>query len=270
MQVLLNVDVLKMIDMKSIVIFFLVFLAVLSCNKPKTSENELVVQDFYWRGDSIGGSYYDHSSIIIPVEFERACTRKTFLQLQSGIRQNVIFDDFIHEFDSLSIEAEPQDSVYLSGEIGNFNFDAIPMELIHRQFQKNDSVVGNVGIDFFESKQLIIDFVQQTFSIVEDYPLPETCKPETYELYLDNKILVPVLLNGKRKLFLYNPQSPLYVAFNETKASELSFGGHVFSAPEIKSVENANPDFNGVLGYAFLKDKKVWIDTKSQQICIVP
>jgi hypothetical protein len=255
---------------KLCVIVFLALVLFQACQLDKKQKEDVTIvyeSEFLWKGDSLGNSYFDHSAIIIPVEPEKVCTRKTYLQLQTGVKQQYIYDDFI---DTLTSETQDIDDVEIafSGDIGNYRFDSVKMPLVFRQYSAADSIIGCVGFDFFSTKQVMLDFKNQQIAFGESFDT-ENKQAIPYKIYLEHKLLVPVSLNGKEVHFLCNPLSPLYVVFNQMNITEMKIGTNAYSVPNTQSIEDANPAFQGILGYAFFKDKRLIVDTENQEIFIL-
>jgi len=257
--------------MRKFYVILLLFVVLFQACQPKRSREKdqeaVLSSEFLWKGDSLGNSYFDHSSIIIPVEPEKVCTRKTYLQLQTGVKQQYIYEDFI---DTLTPELQDVDDLEItfSGDIGNYRFDSMKMPLVFRQYSAADSIIGCVGFDFFNTKQVMLDFKNQRIQFADKFDT-ENCSPIPYKIYLEHKLLVPVSLNGKEVLFLCNPLSPLYVVFNQMNITEMKIGTNAYSIPNTQTIEDANPAFQGILGYAFFKDKRLLVDTEKQDIFIL-
>ncbi|MDA3909913.1 MAG: hypothetical protein PF448_00975 [Bacteroidales bacterium] len=255
--------------MRTIIAILVISVVFLNACQPDSSreDTEVFSSNFVWKGDSLGNSYFDHSAIIIPVEPEKVCTRKTYLQLQSGINQHYIYEDFIDSFPVQNTELNEPELTF-SGEIGTYRFDSIQMPLVFRQYSVADSVIGCVGFDFFETKQVLLDFKNQRIEFADEFDT-ENRQAIPYKIYLEHKLLIPVSLNGKEVFFLCNPLSPLYVVFNQLNINEMKIGENTYATPNTQSIEDANPAFRGILGYAFFKDKRLIVDTESQSIYIL-
>ncbi|MEA1873887.1 MAG: hypothetical protein U9N51_05590 [Bacteroidota bacterium] len=250
-----------------ILLFVLLFQA---CKPKKNNEkNEAIVHssEFLWKGDSLGNIFFENSAIIIPVEPEKVCSRKTYLQLQAGVSQHYIYEDFIDSsfFENTNID-EP--AFLFSGDIGDYHFDSVQMPLVFRQYSAADSLIGCVGFDFFNTKQVLLNFKNQSIQFADKFETGNS-SPIPYTVYLEHKLLIPVSLNGREVMFLCNPLSPLYVVFNHLNVTKVEVGGDPYSAPNTQVIDDANPAFQGILGHAFFKDKRLIVDTENQEVFIL-
>ena len=240
------------------------FLFTVSCKhdapKPESASHSV---EFVWKGDTLGSTYYPNSAILIPVEPERACTRKTYLQFQAGVDNNMIYSDFARELG----ESGEEKSLQLKGTAGSIALDSLVLTEVQRYFTGEDTVIGSMSFDAFPGQNVLIDFVNNTLNVDGSLVPEDGIEAVTYEVYLEKKILVPVTMGGKPYKFLLSPQSPLYVIFNKTP-EDIIIGRETFTKPESQFIDDANPAFDGILGYAFLKDKKLWVNTEDQLISI--
>jgi len=257
--------------MRKFFVIILVFVVLFQACQPKKNnekdESPILSSEFLWKGDSVGNSYFDHSAIIIPVEPEKVCTRKTYLQLQAGVNQHYIYDDFV-DSSFLKNTNVDEPAFLFSGDIGDYHFDSVQMPLVFRQYSAADSLIGCVGFDFFNTKQVLLDFKNQSIQFADEFDTGHS-SPIPYTVYLEHKLLIPVSLNGEEVMFLCNPLSPLYVVFNHLNIDKIEIGGNPYSAPNTQSIEDANPAFQGILGHAFFKDKRLIVDTENQEVFIL-
>lgn len=235
-------------------------------DKEKDTMSSSFETEFVWKGDTLGSSYYPKSALLIPIEPERECTRKKYLQLQTGVSQSFVYEDYLNR-DSLSRESD--EFAVFHGEIGGLKIDTTQMPVVERGYHLDDSIIGCVGVDFFRDKMVMIDFENELVRFSKQFKLPENALALNYSVYLENKILVPVTMAGEEVWFLCNPFSPLYVVFNYEKPGDITIGSVKYPEPKTQMVENANPAFSGILGHAFFKDKVLIFDVKNEQLFIL-
>ncbi len=255
--------------MKKLIYSVFVLLLVFAACKPNRNNEETSAfeTEFLWKGDSLGSSYYPKSALLIPVEPQRECTRKTYLQLQTGVHQSYIYDDFLIRRDE---NEEPEsDMAFFSGQIGGMQIDSAELPIVVRNYHSEDSIIGCVGIDFFHKKMVLIDFENELVRFADHFNVPDSIKPLAYSVYLENKLLIPATMAGESVKFLCNPSSPLYVVFNYMDPGNIKIGNAEYAAPQTQMVENANPAFVGILGYAFFKDKVLIVDSENEQLFIL-
>ncbi len=240
-----------------------------SCSQQNKTENkeENPSVSFVWRGDTLGSSYYPYSAMLLPLKDDAAGTTNYF-QFQTVLSNRLMYEDFVKTTD-LKVK---DNSVIFSGTVGNVALDSLNLTLTGRRIVPDDSIIGCVGLNVFENQCLLMDFSNQSIVVDKDIPVNETATPVKYEIYLEKKLLIPVEMDGKQYKFLLNPESPLYVIFNESPAKcetrKLSIGNKTFTPPEYQYIDDATQGFDGVLGYAFLKDKKVWIDLENNLLSV--
>lgn len=254
----------------------LISLMFLACNSDNEKQNvfpSIQETSFIWKGDSLGSYYCTHSGMLLPVVFDKITGANIFINLETGYNNTAVFEDYANEIGILSTDSISglYNSVSdVSGSIGEIAFGPCSFPVSHRIYAKEDSIVGNVTFDFFDKQELLIDFKNGIVSVADSIKLPEGVEKVEYEIYLGKKILIPIKMNEDTLMFLLNPQSELYVALNINKPTgSLFIGNQKFVEPNSRTVDDVNPAFDGILGYAFLKDKILWINPAQKKLCIL-
>lgn len=249
------------------------FLACNSNNETQTNFPSIQEASFIWKGDSLGSYYCTHSGMLLPVTFDKITGKNIFINLETGYNNTAVFEDYANEIGIISTDSVSGLHNFVSdvsGSIGEISFGPRSFPVSHRGYANKDSIVGNLTFDFFEEQELLIDFENGIVSVADSIRIPEDVEKVEYEIYLDRKILIPIKMNEDTLMFLLNPQSELYVALNINKSAEnLFIGNQKFGEPNSRNVDDVNPAFDGILGYAFLKDKILWINPAQKKLCIL-
>ncbi|MEA3447925.1 MAG: hypothetical protein U9Q98_05685 [Bacteroidota bacterium] len=266
--------------MRTIYIMALLSLSFISCNKQEgDSEKETTQErtsDFFWKADSLGEVYFEHSTMLLPVKFnaENKDSGNYYLSFYPGHNSNHMYSDFaqrigkvISNKDSTSYSTFEINDV--SGYVGDIRFNTVTFPVSERPSGVSDSIVGEVSLDFFTGNHVLINFRDQAIQLYDDLSAWSGYDFQPYEIYLNHKIILTVSINKAKYPFLFNPHSALFVMFNpENPPGPVSIGDNTWNTPDTRQVNDANPYFEGILGYAFLKDKIVIIAPDKQQICI--
>jgi hypothetical protein len=258
-----------------LIIVIALFLAGCQQSGKKKKSDEPVVNEasFIWKGDSLGNFYYANSKVLIPVAFDRPCTRQSYFTLHHGIKTQNLYMDFA---DSVGTVTKENDSISggtadnVSGRLGTICFGPKRFDILPRTRNTPDSIAGAISLDFFTGKEVMINFPERKIKTCSEFSCLDTCHFDKYSIYMDSKILVPVKMNNKDYTFLLNPESALYVIFNpDTETGEIEFCGNTWNAPDKRTVSDANPAFHGILGLAFLKDKVLVIRPEAKELCVL-
>lgn len=267
--------------MKNSCYLLLICLIILACNNQKSPQDKDIQQiknsRFYWKADSLGDLYFKHAAMLLPVDFDQdmPSSQSTYVTFFMGINNNLIYEHYASNLGNIikskdSTRKAPDYLKAVEGQIGNIPFSAENMPVINNSSGINDSIIGQISLDYFIDDELLVNFNERYIQTCNKFPWSDTCHFETYDIYLDRKIILPVTMNNKTLHFLLNPQSALFVVFNpETTAGAVSTGNKTWDVPDTRTVDDANPAFDGILGYTFLKDKCLLLRPGKKQICIL-
>ncbi len=268
--------------MKNQLVLILFLFMVVACNNQdnKRGENLKPVQEvnFLWKADSLGKVYFEHSTMLLPVKLnqDQQESKNYYVSLFSGHNNTQIYDDYASDIGNLQKIPDSSRSFNnyeiknISGSFGEITFESETFPVLKRPAGIPDSIVGKISLDFFSNQYVNINFKDRLIRLYDDLGgTDEVFNFQSYDLYLNQKIILPVLINNKTQRFLFNPQSALFVVFNpDNQPGPLTIGGETFSVPDTRKVNNANPEFDGIMGYAFLNNKNVIINPGKKQICI--
>ncbi|HKK68703.1 MAG TPA: hypothetical protein VJ946_10835 [Bacteroidales bacterium] len=260
--------------MKTLPLIILITLAVMGCqpsDRKNISEEPIVNEaSFIWKGDSLGNFYHSHSKILLPVAFDQTCTREAYFTLHHGIKTQNIYTDFADSVGTLSANKDSSTAEDISGKLGTICFGPKRFNVIPRDNNTPDSIAGEISLDFFSGKEIMINFRERKIKTCTDFRCVDSCKFDKYSIYMDSKMLIPVKINNQEYTFLLNPESALYVIFNPIdEPSEIAFCGKSWNVPDSRTVSDANPAFHGILGLAFLKDKIMIIRPEEKEFCVL-
>jgi hypothetical protein len=232
--------------------------------------------EFFWKADSLGDICFENSVMLLPIDFEseNEFSQNRYISFHTGHNKNHIYEGTVSEIVKASATDSTGEIGYsryvLSGSCGSIVFKAEAFDVMKRPVGTADSIVGQISLDFFKGKTVMIDFKEKSLTLYHDLTRSGVFNFQPYDIYLNHKIILPVIINNKRQRFLLNPQSALFVVFNPGEApGPVSVGNKTWDVPDTRMVSDANPDFDGIMGYAFLKDKIVMVCPEKQEICIL-
>ena len=294
----------------------------------KSTENFIpdnLTEKFYWSPAEISGRHFDKAAMYLPISFDTV-SEIHYSQFDLGSDATILYQNNLKSFteynylklDSLSDANTARPLFMIKGvelNIGKVNFGKRNVlgfynygEPITRK--KNASVsensLGTIGADIVQNKLLVINFPNQTISFLdstnstlENYFSFEKCKIE------NNRIMVPIIINGKTYYCMYDTGSslfPMMTSFNNWKEfttqkindtlSVTNFGNPVImvgsnSSKEINIGRNSLADFavyyakdnnfdkmfeqlkcDGIIGNAFFFNKTICIDFKTKRFGI--
>ncbi|MFO7790253.1 MAG: hypothetical protein R6V32_06755 [Bacteroidales bacterium] len=267
--------------MKNRYFVLLISVVILACNNQKTSPDKDAPQinesRFFWKPDSLGDIYFKHAAMLLPVDFDqdKTSSQSTYVNFFMGINNNLIYEHYAPNLGDIikASDSTPKAPDYLQlvdGRIGDIPFNAEKMPVINKSSGINDSIIGQISLDYFMDDELLVNFNERYIQTCNKFPWSDTCHFETYDIYLDRKIILPVTMHDKTLDFLLNPQSALFVVFNpDAIAGPVATGNQTWAVPDTRTVDDANPAFDGILGYAFLKDKCLLLRPGKKQICVL-
>jgi hypothetical protein len=315
--------------MKKLVIIFSLPVFFSGCkSREKSSENFIpdnLTEKFYWSPAEISGRHFDKAAMYLPISLDTV-TEIHYSQFDLGSDWTILYQnnfksitDYNYlKFDSL-FDSNPERPLFIIKDvavnIGKINFGKRNMLGIYNYGEpiirkKNAPVsensIGTIGADIFQNKIVVINFPNQTISVLdttnsalENYFSFENCKIE------NKRIMVPIILNGKTHFFIYDTGSslfPMMTSFNIWKAitnqkindtlSVTNFGNPVImlgsnASKEINIGMNTLTDFivyyekgnyfdkmfyqlkcDGIIGNAFFFNKTICIDFKNKRFGI--
>jgi len=294
----------------------------------KSSEHFIpdnLTENFYWSLAEISGRHFDKAAMYLPISLDTV-TEIHYSQFDLGSDATVLYQNNIRsisvynylKFDSLT-DAKTEKSFFTIKDVelnigkikfgkrnvlGFYNYGQPIIRKKNAPVSENS--IGTIGADIFQNKILVINFPNQTISVLdttnsalENYFSFEKCKIE------NNRIMVPIILNGKTHFFMYDTGAslfPMMTSFNNWKEitnqkindtlSITNFGNPVIMLGSIASKEinigmNTLTDFvvyyekenyfdkmfeqlkcDGIIGNAFFFNKTICIDFKNKRFGI--
>jgi hypothetical protein len=286
---------------------------------------ENLTEKFYWSPAEISGRHFDKAAMYLPISLDTV-SELHYSQFDLGSDATVLYQnnfksitDYNYlKFDSLS-DYNPERPLFMIKDvdlnIGKINFGKRNVLGLYNYGEpiirkKNAPVsensIGTIGADIFQNKIVVINFPNQTISVLdttnsalENYFSFEKCKIE------NKRIIVPIILNGKTHFFMYDTGSslfPMVTSFSNWKEitnqkindtlSITNFGNPVIMLGSNASIEinigmNTLTDFgvyyekdnyfdkmfehlkcDGIIGNAFFFNKTICIDFKNKRFGI--
>ena len=316
--------------MKKLAIAILGLTVFLTGCKSSEKRNENFIPDnltekFYWSPAEISGRHYDKAAMYLPISLDTV-SELHYSQFDLGSDWTILYQNNFKsitaynylKFDSLS-DLNPERPLFMIKDvdlnIGKINFGKRNVlgfynygEPIIRKknAQVSENSIGTIGADIFQNKIVVINFPNQTISVLdttnsalENYFSFEKCKIE------NKRIMVPIILNGKTHFFMYDTGSslfPMMTSFSNWKEitnqkindtlSITNFGNPVIMLGSNASIEinigmNTLTDFgvyyekdnyfdkmfeqlkcDGIIGNAFFFNKTICIDFKNKRFGI--
>lgn len=312
----------------AIVIFSLtVFLTGCKSSK-KGIENFIsdnVTENFYWSPAEISGRHFDKAAMFLPINLDTV-TEIHYSQFDLGSDATILYQKNLKsiaaynylKFDSLA-DANTERPLFIIKDVelnigkikfgkrnvlGFYNYGEPIIQKKNALVSENS--IGTIGADIVQNKFLVINFPNQTISVLdsintdlEDYFTFVECKIE------NNRIMVPIIVNGKILYFMYDTGSSLFPMmtslsnWKEITAEKINdtlsvtnFGNPVImlgsnSSKEINIGINSLADFkvyyardnnfdkmfeqlkcDGIIGNAFFFNKTICIDFKTKRFGI--
>lgn len=297
-------------------------------SKVKNIENMIpgdLTAQFYWSAADISGKHLDKAAMFLPIRLDTV-TEVHYAQLDLGSDATILYQNNLKstaaynylKLDSLT-DADPERPLFIIKDvpvhIGKINFGKRNVLGFYNYgapvaTEKNAPVsansIGTIGADIFQNKLLVISFPRQTISILDSTGAElenhfdfQNCKIE------NNRIIVPVLVNGNMLDFMYDTGSslfPMMTTFNNWKEistqktndtlSVTNFGNPVLmlgskSSKAINIGTTPLTDFtvyyakdnnfdkifeqlkcDGIIGNAFFFNKTICIDFKTKRFGI--
>lgn len=286
---------------------------------------ENLTEKFYWSPAEISGRHFDKAAMYLPISLDTV-SELHYSQFDLGSDATVLYQnnfksitDYNYlKFDSLS-DYNPERPLFMIKDvdlnIGKINFGKRNVLGLYNYGEpiirkKNAPVsensIGTIGADIFQNKIVVINFPNQTISVLdttnsalENYFSFEKCKIE------NKRIIVPIILKGKTHFFMYDTGSslfPMVTSFSNWKEitnqkindtlSITNFGNPLIMLGSNASIEinigmNTLTDFgvyyekdnyfdkmfehlkcDGIIGNAFFFNKTICIDFKNKRFGI--
>ena len=299
------------------------------CKSSKKSSVNFIpdnlTEKFYWSPAEISGRHFDKAAMYLPISFDTV-SEIHYSQFDLGSDATILYQNNLKsiteynylKLDSLS-DANTERPLFMIKSvelnIGKINFGKRNVlgfynygEPITRKMNASvsENSLGTIGADIVQNKLLVINFPNQTISFfdstnstLENYFSFIKCKIE------NNRIMVPIMVNGKTHYFMYDTGSslfPMMTSFNNWKEittqkindtlSVTNFGNPVImvgsnSSKEINIGMNSLADFavyyakdnnfdkmfeqlkcDGIIGNAFFFNTTICIDFKTKRFGI--
>lgn len=300
-----------------------------SCKSSKKSSENFIpdnlTEKFYWSPAEISGRHFDKAAMYLPISLDTV-SELHYSQFDLGSDWTILYQNNFKsitaynylKFDSLS-DSNPERPLFMIKDvdlnIGKINFGKRNVLGLYNYGEpiirkKNAPVsensIGTIGADIFQNKIVVINFPNQTISVLdttnsalENYFSFEKCKIE------NKRIMVPIILNGKTHFFMYDTGSslfPMMTSFSNWKEitnqkindtlSVANFGNPLImfgsnASKEINIGRNTLADFvvyyakdnnfdkmfeqlkcDGIIGNAFFFNNTICIDFKTKRFGI--
>ena len=203
----------------------------------QSSENRIeklipdnTTEKFYWSPAEISGRHFDKAAMFLPINLDTV-SEIHYSQFDLGSDATILYQKNLKsiaaynylKYDSLA-DANTERPLFLIKDVelnigkikfgkrnvlGFYNYGEpiIP----NKNAIVSENSIGTIGADIVQNKLLVIDFPNQTISVLdstntdlENYFTFEKCKIE------NNRIMVPIIINGKTLNFMYDTGSSLF------------------------------------------------------------
>ena len=286
---------------------------------------ENLTEKFYWSPAEISGRHFDKAAMYLPISLDTV-SELHYSQFDLGSDATVLYQnnfksitDYNYlKFDSLS-DYNPERPLFMIKDvdlnIGKINFGKRNVLGLYNYGEpiirkKNAPVsensIGTIGADIFQNKIVVINFPNQTISVLDttNSALENYFSFEKFKIE-NKRIIVPIILKGKTHFFMYDTGSslfPMVTSFSNWKEitnqkindtlSITNFGNPVIMLGSNASIEinigmNTLTDFgvyyekdnyfdkmfehlkcDGIIGNAFFFNKTICIDFKNKRFGI--
>jgi hypothetical protein len=196
-------------------------------------DNKILLNEkFYWVGANINGKKFDKAAMFVPINIDNL-KEGAFAQFDLGSNTSILYQKnltSIPEFNQLKLDSLPDGNtddgkkvfVIRSANIsigkihlgkreiyGFYNYgDEIKID---EKIRVDEKSIGTIGSDIVQNKVLIIDFRNETLSITDS--LTSVAQSEfnfTDCKLVNNRIIVPIDINGQTMYFLYDTGASLF------------------------------------------------------------
>jgi hypothetical protein len=219
-------------------IIWITFISILICScAVKTTRNSIndktfLNEKFYWNGAIINGKKFDRAAMYVPINIKNL-KEGAFAQFDLGSNNSILYQKnltSIPEFKQLKLDSLPdgntddgkklfviRDANISIGKInlgkreiyGFYNYgDEIKID---EKTAVDEKSIGTIGSDIVQNKVLIIDFRNETLSITDSLNTVVQSEFNFTDCKLvNNRIIVPIDINGQTKYFLYDTGASLF------------------------------------------------------------
>jgi hypothetical protein len=209
------------------VINVLFFLLILFCARRVAAQNgpssELILPggphglSFKWAGDSINGKWDEHAAILVPVKLKN-CPQTFYMQFDLGSPSSIFYTN------KLKPVADRYKSAVLLNDTAStltsidFSIDDMAVsgkELVLRNVQEADaragqdkgSIIGTLGVDLLDNRQVLIDYPNRKIWI--NYQQKENVLLADL-VYGRRSILFPAMIKGKSTMLFFDTGSSAF------------------------------------------------------------
>jgi hypothetical protein len=298
----------------------------------KSSENsneifipENLTEKFYWSPTEISGRHFDKAAMYLPISLDTV-SGLHYSQFDLGSDWTILYQNnfkSITEYNYLKIDtlsdSNPERPCFIIKDvdlnIGKINFGKRNVLGFYNYGQPiirktnalvSENSIGTIGADIFQNKILVINFPNQTISVLdttnsalENYFSFEKCKME------NKRIMVPIIINGTTRFFMYDTGASLFpmmtsfgnwkeitnqkindtlsitnfgnpvIMFGSNASKEINIGRHTLSDFVVYYAKDNNFDkmfeqlkCDGIIGNAFFFNTTISIDFKNKRFGI--
>lgn len=215
---------------------FLFLTILLSCSHKMQLRTNLnsntQTENFYWTKAEINGKVFDKAAMYVPINIDNIKIG-IFAQFDLGSNTSVLYEKnlkSIKEFSHLKFDTLPDgntDDGKRVFALHNVNLSIGKINLGKREiygfFNYGDSIVidkskgveeksiGTIGSDIVQNKFLIINFPTSTISILDSLNYKNENAFNFFACRLvNNRIIIPIEINGSIKYFLYDTGASLF------------------------------------------------------------
>lgn len=287
----------------------------------------LPIEKFYWAGAVINGQHFDKAAMFVPVNIN-GLHQGAFAQFDLGASHSLLYQKNlagIRAFRKLVLDTLPdgktddgktlfviRGAALSLGKIplgtrdilGFFDYGAQIRPSKKQPVDKKS--IGTIGSDVVQQKVLVIDFPKETLCIADSLPPAfATGFGLTDCRLVNNRIVIPVDINGQTRHFLYDTGASLFPMVTTSTIWQAMAGEAVTDTLNIANFGNAvtlcgamsalpvqiagrpfgqftvyheRDDYfdtvfkqigcDGIIGNAFFLDKKICIDYHNQRFGI--
>ncbi|MVN92479.1 hypothetical protein [Mucilaginibacter aquatilis] len=197
------------------------------CQSTPQKANQLNIPDsdltihFKWQGDTTAIGFEPYAVLLIPVKLPH-CAKQFYMQFDLGAPQSVMYSGkiaAIHNKYPKSVGR--QDSTKLISQqliISNTTLSTASIAI--KAFGNNNinwtdknsvEVIGTIGVDFLQDKCITFNYPKSTIYLTAQLPQAfEEKTTLTNFMLVQNSILLPVTLQGKRTMLFFDTGSSAF------------------------------------------------------------
>ncbi|MET0463295.1 MAG: hypothetical protein ABW007_09070 [Chitinophagaceae bacterium] len=238
-----------MLFFKRLCSFFIVVSFFLTADAQQIAPNYLRISDapqtipFRWKADSLNGAWDEHAAILIPVKLP-GCPKEFFMQFDLGAPSSLLYAGKLASINRRYPKAVPV--IDSTSKFYGWEFQAGGTKISAQEIvaismagdidwrKKAVNIIGTLGTDLIDNRQVLIDYPGQKLLI--NFRSRDTLIPTSDLLYTRRSVLLPAIIQEKRTILYFDTGASAFeLLTNEKTALALAAPNAVASRYPVNS-----------------------------------